>query len=49
MKSKLTTIICTAYNQTPVLAHITMACLANITKYTDPKDYELILGGYTQV
>lgn len=36
-------IICTAYNQTAVSAHITMACLANITKYTDPEDYELIL------
>jgi len=36
-------IIVTAYNQTAVSAHITMACLANITKYTDPEDYELIL------
>lgn len=38
-----TSIIVTAYNQTAVSAHITMACLANITKYTDPEDYELIL------
>lgn len=38
-----TTIIMTAYNQTPVSAHMTMAALANITKYTDPEDYELIL------
>lgn len=36
-------IIMTAYNQTAVSAHITMAALANITKYTDPEDYELIL------
>lgn len=33
----------TAYNQTAVSAHITMAALANITKYTNPEDYELIL------
>lgn len=39
----LTTVIVTAYNGTRVSAHITMACLANITKYTDPEDYELIL------
>lgn len=38
-----TSVIMTAYNQTAVSAHITMAALANITKYTDPKDYELIL------
>lgn len=38
-----TSVILTAYNQTPVSAHITMAALANITKYTDPEDYELIL------
>lgn len=38
-----TSVIMTAYNQTAVSAHITMAALANITKYTDPEDYELIL------
>ena len=38
-----TSIIMTAYNQSVVSAHITMAALANITKYTDPEDYELIL------
>lgn len=38
-----TSIIMTAYIQSSVSAHITMAALANITKYTDPEDYELIL------
>lgn len=38
-----TSVIVTAYNQTAVSAHITMAALANIRKYTDPEDYELIL------
>lgn len=36
-------IIVPAYVQTQLSAHITMACLANIIKYTDPKEYELIL------
>ena len=37
------TIIVVGYHQTAVSAHMTMACLANITKYTNPDDYELIL------
>ena len=41
--SKLTTIIMPAYVQTKLSAHITMAALLNITRYTDPDDYELIL------
>ena len=39
----LTTVIVPAWNQTPVSAHLTMACLANITKYTNPEEYELLL------
>lgn len=38
-----TSIILTAYLQTPFQAHMTMACIANITRYTDTSDYELIL------
>lgn len=38
-----TSIILTAYIQTPFQCHMTMACIANITRYTDPEDYELIL------
>ena len=36
-------IILTCYNQIPFQAHLTMACIANITRYTDPQEYELIL------
>ena len=36
-------IIVTSFNNTIVSKHMTQACLANITAYTDPKDYELIL------
>ena len=36
-------IIVTSYNNTHFSCHMTMACLANITAYTDPGDYELIL------
>lgn len=43
MRKGFTSIIVPAYDMTPVSAHITMACLANIAKYTDPEDYELIL------
>jgi GT2 family glycosyltransferase len=39
----LTSIIMTTYMQTPFQAHMTMASLANVTRYTDPEDYELIL------
>ncbi len=38
-----TSIILTAYIQSKFQAHMTMACLANVTRYTDPADYELIL------
>lgn len=37
-----TSVIVIGYHQTPVSAHMTMACLANIRKYTEG-DYELIL------
>lgn len=43
MKKGFTTVIVVGYHPTSVSAHMTMACLANITKYTDSKDYELIL------
>jgi len=39
----LTSVIVIGYHKTAVSAHMTMACLANITKYTDTTDYELIL------
>lgn len=39
----LTSIIMTAYIQEPWQAHMTMAALANIARYTNPRDYELIL------
>lgn len=38
-----TSIILTAYIQNPFQAHMTMAAIANVTRYTDTKDYELIL------
>src|SRR5258708_1503712 len=38
-----TSIIMTCYNQTPWLAHCTMAAIANVTRYTNPDEYELIL------
>lgn len=40
---KLTSIILTAYIQTPFQAHMTMACIANLTRYTNTDEYELIL------
>ena len=36
-------VIVTSFNNTIISKHMTQACLANITAYTDPKDYELIL------
>lgn len=38
-----TSIIVTAYIQHRYQAHMTMTCLGNVTKFTDTKDYELIL------
>lgn len=40
---ELTSIIVVGYHATPLSAHITMACLANIIRFTDRQDYELIL------
>lgn len=40
---KLTSIILTSYIQTPFQAHMTMASIANITRYTNVDEYELIL------
>lgn len=39
----LTSVLVIGWHPTPISAHMTMLCLANITKYTDVKDYELIL------
>lgn len=39
----LTTVMVLGWHPTPLSAHTTMLCLANITKYTDTEDYELIL------
>ena len=36
-------VIVTSINNSHLAAHITMACLRDITLYTNPKDYELIL------
>ncbi len=41
--NKKVSVIMTCYIQARWQAHCTMACLANVTRYTDPKDYELIL------
>lgn len=38
-----TSIIVTAYIQNQFQAHMTMTCIGNVTKYTDPDQYELIL------
>ena len=43
MRKGLTSVIAVGYHKTALSAHITMACLANITKYTNTEDYELIL------
>lgn len=40
---KLTTIIMTSYNQTLWQSQMTMASVANVTRYTEPEEYELIL------
>lgn len=40
---KKTSIIMTAFIQTPFQAHMTMAAIANITRYTPTDEYELIL------
>ena len=39
----LTSIILTCYIQSQHQAHMSMACIANLTRYTDPEDYELIV------
>lgn len=38
-----TSIILTAYIQSPQQAQMTMSCIANITRYTNPDEYELIV------
>ena len=43
MNKGLTTIIVPCYIQTELSKYITMACIGNITKYTDEEDYELIV------
>ena len=42
-KPKLTSIIVSSLNNTRFSCHMTMQCLANITKFTNPEEYELIL------
>lgn len=39
----LTTIIVIGHHETHLSVQMTKTCLGNITKYTDPKDYELIV------
>lgn len=41
--SRLTSIIMTTYIQNPWQAHLTMAAIANVTRYTNTDEYELIL------
>ena len=36
-------VIVTSINNTHVSAHMTMSCVRNITAYTEPENYELIL------
>lgn len=40
---KKTSIILTAYIQSKFQAHMTMACIGNVLRYTNPDEYELIL------
>ncbi len=39
----LTSIIMTCFNSTKFYTHMTMEAIANITKFTDPDEYELIV------
>ena len=41
--SELTSVILTMWNQSRLMAKISQSAIANIRKYTDPKDYELII------
>lgn len=41
--SHLTSIVMTAYIQNQFQCHMTMATIANVTRYTNPEEYELIL------
>lgn len=41
--SHLTSIIVTAYIQNQFQCHMTMAAIANVTRYTNPEEYEFIL------
>jgi len=43
IKKGLTSIIMTMYDQTQTSRHVSMTAVSAITRYTDPKDYELIL------
>lgn len=42
MIEKYTSIIVTSYDLTQVLRNITLACLLNVVKHTDPSTYEII-------
>jgi GT2 family glycosyltransferase len=41
--AKKTSVIMNCYNQTRWQTHMSMQALANITKFTDPEDYEMIV------
>lgn len=43
MKKGFTSIIMTCYDQRQTARHMSMLAAANITRFTDPKDYELII------
>ena len=43
MKKGFTSVIMTAYIQNHLQQNMTTLAVANVTKYTDPEDYELIL------
>ena len=43
MKKGFTSVIMTAYIQNHIQQNMTTLAVANVTKYTDPEDYELIL------
>lgn len=43
MKNKLTSIIMTCYDQTQTNRHVSMLAVTDITRYTNPSTYELIV------
>lgn len=43
MKNKLTSIIMTCFDKNQTMRHVSMLAAADITRYTDPSSYELII------